>query len=67
MKEAWWAGAWRRETVWRRRYIMTLGALLLAIGVFGMAFSVFPPPVKVLAGGALLYAMGMISWGLWKA
>lgn len=67
LKQAWRTGGWWRELIWRRRYIIVLGALLLAIGIFGVAFTVVPPPVKVLTGGALLYAIGMIGWGLWKA
>lgn len=67
LKQAWRNGAWRRETVWRRRYLTALGALLMTIGLFGLGFTLTPPPIKVLTGGALLYAMGMISWGFWKA
>ena len=67
LKQAWRNGAWRRETVWRRRYLTALGALLMTIGLFGLGFTLSPPPIKVLTGGALLYAMGMISWGFWKA
>lgn len=67
MKQAWLSGAWCRETVWRRRYATAFGALLMAIGLFGLGFTLSPPPVKVLAGGALLYALSMIGWGLWKA
>ncbi len=66
MKQAWQSGAWRRETVWRRRYLTALGALLMTIGLFGLGFTLSPPPIKVLTGGALLYAMGMIGRGLWK-
>ncbi|MBI3621640.1 MAG: hypothetical protein HY208_05565 [Nitrospirae bacterium] len=67
MKEAWRSGAWRLDPVWRRRYLTTVGAALMAIGLFGGGFVLGPPPVKVLTGGALLYATGMISRGFWKA
>lgn len=67
MKEAWRSGAWRRETVWRRRSVTALGALLMTVGVFGLAFTLGSPPIKALTGGALVYAMGMIGWGLWRA
>lgn len=66
MKQAWNSGAWCRETVWRRRYVSAVGALLMTIGLFGLSFTLTPPAIKVLTGGALLYAMGMISWALWK-
>ena len=64
MKQAWRSGAWCRETAWRRRFITATGAALLAIGLFGIAFTLGPPPIKVLTGGALLYAMGRIGWGV---
>lgn len=64
MKQAWRSGAWCRNTVWRRRFITATGAALLAIGLFGIAFTLGPPPIKVLTGGALLYAMGRIGWGV---
>lgn len=66
VKQAWRTGAWRRETIWRRRYVTALGALFMTIGILGLAFTLAPPPVKVLTGGALFYALGMISRGLWK-
>jgi len=67
MKQAWRSGAWFRETVWRQRYVIALGALLMTIGLFGLGFTLTPPPIKVLTGGALLYAFVMIARGLWKA
>ena len=67
MKEAWRSGAWRRDTDWRRRYVTALGALLMTMGVFGLAFALGPPPIKVLTAGALLYALGMIGRGVWKS
>jgi len=67
MKQAWRSGGWFRETVWRRRYVTAVGALLMTIGILGVAFTVFPPPIKVLTGGTLLYVIGMLGWGLWKA
>ncbi len=67
MKEAWKNGAWRIDPVWRRRYLTALGAALMAVGLFGGSFVLGAPPVKVLTGGALLYATVMISRGFWKA
>ena len=67
MKQAWQSGAWRRETVWRRRYITALGALLLTIGSFGVAFTLGPPPIKAIVGGVLLYAAVMLMRGFSKA
>lgn len=67
MKQAWQHGTWHRETVWRRRYITALGALLLTIGIFGVAFALGPPPIKAIVGGALLYAAVMLMRGFSKA
>jgi hypothetical protein len=39
----------------------------MVIGLFGGGFVLGPPPVKVLTGGALLYALTRISWGMWRA
>lgn len=67
MKQAWRSGAWCRATVWRRRYVTGTGALLLLIGVFGLAFTFSPPPIKVLTGSALLYTLARLTWGFWQA
>lgn len=67
MKQAWRSGAWYRETVWRRRFISATGAALLAIGLFGNAFTLGPPPIKAIMGTALLYACAMLASGFWLA
>jgi hypothetical protein len=67
MKQAWRSGAWCRTTVWRRRYVIACGALLMTLGGFSLAFTLTPPPVKVLTGGAVLYVLFMIARGLWRA
>jgi hypothetical protein len=67
LKQAWKSGAVRHDRVWKRRFITSAGALMLAMGLFGTFVVLGPGWVKVLLGGALLYAMCMISWGLWKA
>lgn len=55
------------DSVWKRRVVTSVGALMMAVGLLG-AFAVIGPPwLKVLMGGAWLYAMSMIAWGLWKA
>jgi hypothetical protein len=56
MKQAWRSGTWRRETVWRRRFITATGAALLTIGLLGIAFTLGPPPIKAIVGTALVYA-----------
>jgi len=66
MKQAWRSGAWCRQTVWRRRFITATGAALLAIGIFGIAFTLGPPPIKAIVGAAMLYACAMLARGLWR-
>ena len=66
MKQAWRSGAWRCETVWRRRFITAIGAALLAIGLFGIAFTLGPPPIKAIVGAAMLYACAMLARGFWR-
>jgi hypothetical protein len=67
MKQAWRSGAWCRTAVWRRRYVIACGALLMTIGGFSLAFTLTPPPIKVLTGGAVVYVLLMLARGLWRA
>lgn len=67
MKQAWRNGAWRRESIWQRRFITATGAALLAIGLFGIAFTLGPPPIKAIVGTAMLYACAMLVQGFWRA
>lgn len=66
MKQAWRSGAWCRETVWRRRVITATGAALLATGLFGIAFTLGPPPIKAIVGSAMIYACVMLARGFWR-
>jgi len=67
MKEAWRGGAWRKNSTWRRRFITAGGALLMTIGLCGVAFSYAPAPIKVIVAAALLYAVTMIVRGFRRA
>ncbi|RPH78029.1 MAG: hypothetical protein EHM80_11215 [Nitrospiraceae bacterium] len=67
MKQAWRRGAWYRETVWRRRFITATGAALLTIGLFGIAFTLGPSPIKAIIGAVMLYACAMLARGFWRA
>ena len=67
MKQAWRSGAWFRTTVWRQRYVIAFGALLMTLGGFSLAFTLTPPPIKVLTGGAVLFVIFMLCRGLWRA
>lgn len=67
MKQAWRNGAWRRELIWQRRFTSAIGASLLAIGIFGIVFTLGLPPIKAIAGAALLYSCVMLVRGFWRA
>jgi hypothetical protein len=67
LKQAWKSGAVWREAIWKRRFITSIGALMLTIGLFGSFVVMGPPWIKVLMGSLLLYALSRITWGLWKA
>jgi hypothetical protein len=66
MKQAWRSGAWCRETIWRRRFITATGTALLATGLFGIAFTLGPPPIKAIIGSAMIYACVMLARGFWR-
>ncbi|MDQ4078901.1 MAG: hypothetical protein M3220_22000 [Chloroflexota bacterium] len=67
MKAAWRTGAWREETRWRRRFITTLGGLLAVFGLFSILFVIGEAWLKLLVGGAMLYAFVRLGWAFWRA
>lgn len=66
LKQAWKSGAVWEDTVWKRRFVTSVGAFMMVVGLLGAFVVIGPPWLKVLTGGAWLYAMGMAAWGLWK-
>ncbi len=67
IKQAWRTGAWRRDPRWKRRFVTALGALLLFWGVFGIVFTLGPPPIKAIVGFAFAFGTIMIARGWWRA
>lgn len=67
IKAAFRARAWQVSGRWRRFFSMIIGALLLAIGLFGVAVVLGPPAVKLLFAGAMLYAVIRLLWGFARA
>jgi len=63
-KAAWRRGAIWRDAEWRRRFVTTVGALSLVVGIFGLLIVVGPPWIKVLGAGALIYAFVRLGWGM---
>jgi hypothetical protein len=67
IKEAWRSGEWRYEQNWLPVFLGLLAVTLIAFGMFGFFFVIGPPLVKLLCGGALLYATVRTAWAFWKA
>jgi len=58
MKAAWRAGTWWSDAEMRRKYLITVGGLVLILGGFSVFFVLFKPPAaKLLIGGAIVYAL----------
>jgi hypothetical protein len=57
VKRAWRSRSWRYSREWRLLFLMGLGALLLTVGLFGFFVVIGPPTVKLICGGALIYAL----------
>lgn len=60
LQEAWRTGIWRQEALWRRRMALVVGLFLTVFGAFGLAFVLGSGPVKLFAGGALLYVVKVL-------
>ncbi len=56
IKAAWRVQAWQVSSRWRRIFAGLIGTALLATGLFGTFVVIGPPGIKLLCGGALLYA-----------
>jgi hypothetical protein len=55
-KEAWKQRAWRESLRWRGNFVIMGGAFLLAFGLFGIFVVVGSNGIKLLCGGAIVYA-----------
>jgi hypothetical protein len=64
IKQAWRLRSWRYHRRWLLLFVMMLGAVLLFFGLFGFIFVIGSPGIKLLMGGALLYAVAMVVWAL---
>jgi len=67
VKQAWRLRSWRYARKWRILFFMMGGAFLLSVGLFGLICVIAPPGIKLLFGGALLYALVRIGWGFAQA
>lgn len=66
-KIAWRNQLWRQDSRWRGLFLMGLGAMLMALGGFGLIIVLGAPGLKLLAGGALLYATTRTVWVFLRA
>jgi type VI protein secretion system component VasK len=62
IKEAWQNGDWRHERVWAPIFLGLSALALKAFGMFGFFFVIGTPFVKLICGGALLYATVRTVW-----
>lgn len=67
LKQAWKSGAVWRVSIWRRRFVTSIGAMMMVVGLLGSFLVMGPPWMKVLMGSLLLYMLSRISWGYWRA
>jgi hypothetical protein len=67
IKDAWRTGEWRRDSHWRRFYIIAAGATLLVVGMFGIFIVIGPMFIKLIMSGALAYATVRTVWGFARA
>ena len=61
------SGAWLRDATWRRRLVITVGALLMAAGICGVFIVVGPGYIRVIMSAVLAYAAVRLGWGLWRS
>ena len=66
-KYAWRVQRWRADPRWRTVFAMAAGSFVMMWGLFGTAFVLSPPGLKLLVGGAPIYATVRLAWALWKA
>jgi hypothetical protein len=67
VKDAWRTSEWRRDTHWRRFFVIGTGAVMLFYGIFGIILVVGPTHIKVLVAGVMAYGTAMSVWGFARA
>ena len=56
-KQAWRSGAWRTSPRWRANFVVTAGALMFALGLFGFFVVGAPAGIKLLYVCAVMYGI----------
>ncbi|MBI3971861.1 MAG: hypothetical protein HY332_11280 [Chloroflexi bacterium] len=68
VKTAFRSGAWRRNPIWQRLTLMGIGGILMVFGLFTLPIVLESGPfVKLVCGGALLYATVRTVWAFQRA
>ena len=67
IKDAWRTGEWRRDTQWRRLFLVGAGAVMLVYGLLGLFLVIGPVHIKVLFAGAMAYVTAMTVRGFARA
>jgi hypothetical protein len=66
-KLAWQSGAWRRDTMWRRRFAVSGGAIMAMFGGLATAAAVSPIALSLVCAAFLIYSAVRLIWALWHA
>jgi hypothetical protein len=67
LKAAWHGGAVRRDPVWRRRAVTTIGALLLVTGILAVLVVVGPPWLKLGVVALFVFVFVRLALGWLRA
>lgn len=66
-KAGWRQALWWSDARWRGLFLMGFGAALMTVGGFGLIIVLAAPGLKLLASGALAYAVLRVSWAFLHA
>ncbi len=67
IKAAWRDGTWRTNPRWRRMFLVLFGVAMFSTGLFAAIFVVAQAGMKLLIGGAYLYAVVRTAVGFARA
>lgn len=67
LKQAWRRRLWRTDPQWRFRFLISCGAAVMALGIISVIVVLTTPGIKLLMGGAFLFACIRIVWAFIQA
>jgi len=66
-KLAWQSGAWRHDSIWKERFVLIGGGLMMVFAGLAAVAVVTPIAFSLLCAAFLFYAAVRLSWALWHA